>query len=162
MLEIRSEEAGDEAAVRALTQAAFGRGDEATLVDRLRADGACVLSLVAAEDDALVGHVLFSLMEASFRALGLGPVSVAPARQRKGIGSALVRAGLEAARGADWDAVFVVGDPAYYRRFGFTPEAAAPFGCAYAGPHLMALPLVRPLPAQAGEVAYAPAFAALD
>lgn len=155
---IRDEEPRDRAAVRAVIEAAFARPDEADLVDRLREDGDREVSLVAVEGGAIVGHVLFSKMGAPFRALGLAPVAVAPTRQRSGIGSRLIRAGLERARAAGWQGVFVLGDPAYYRRFGFDPALAAGFACAYAGPHLMALALGPALPAGGGEIAYAPAF----
>jgi putative acetyltransferase len=84
---IRDEQAGDLAGVRAVVTAAFGRSGEAELVDRLRRDGDLVLSLVAAENDEVVGSVLFSPMTAPFRALGMGPVAVRPERQRAGIGS---------------------------------------------------------------------------
>ncbi|MEA3041970.1 MAG: putative acetyltransferase, partial [Sphingomonadales bacterium] len=140
---------------------AFGTGAEAELVERLHADAGAAIALVAEVEARIVGHVLFSRMAAPFRALGLGPVSVLPPRQRSGIGSALVRAGLVRARQEGWDAVFVLGDPAYYGRFGFTVEAAAPFLCAYSGPHFMALALGGGMPGVGGEIAYAPAFAAL-
>ena len=72
-----------------------------------------------------------------------------------------MREALARARKDGWDAVFVLGDPAYYRRFGFDPEAARGFGSPYAGPHLMALPLKGRLPVTTDRVDYAPAFAAL-
>ena len=155
---IRDEGPMDRAAVRAVIEAAFARPDEADLVDRLREDGDREVSLVAVEGGEIVGHVLFSKMSAPFRALGLAPVAVAPARQRSGIGSRLIRAGLERARAAGWQGVFVLGDPAYYRRFGFDPALAAGFACVYAGPHLMALALGPALPVRGGEIGYAPAF----
>ncbi|MEA3017113.1 MAG: putative acetyltransferase [Sphingomonadales bacterium] len=158
---IREERPGDRAAVRAVTEAAFGTGDEAGLVERLHADGDVEIALVAEEEGRIVGHVLFSRMAAPFRALGLGPVSVEPARQGSGIGSSLIGAGLARAREGRWDAVFVLGDPDYYGRFGFTLAAAAPFGCAYSGPHFMALPLGSEMPSGGDEIAYASAFAAL-
>ncbi|HEX8653853.1 MAG TPA: N-acetyltransferase [Allosphingosinicella sp.] len=158
---IREERPGDRDGVRAVTEAAFGPGGETELVERLHADGDAEIALVAEEEGRIVGHVLFSRMAAKFRALGLGPVCVEPARQKSGIGSALIRAGLERARQEDWDAVFVLGDPAYYGRFGFTLAAAGPFRCVYSGPHFMALPLAGEMPSGGGEIAYAPAFAAL-
>jgi putative acetyltransferase len=159
---IRDENAGaDRTAIRAVVTAAFGRESEADLVDWLREDGDNVISLVAEDGDAIVGHVLFSPMTAPFRALGLGPVAVMPERQRTGLGGALIRAGLEQARKAGWRGVFVLGDPVYYRRFGFTPDLAAGFSSPYAGPYLMAAALQGALPATAGEIAYAPAFARL-
>jgi len=150
-------------AIGAVLEAAFGRADEARLVERLRADRALVLSLAAIEDDAVIGHVAFSAMRAPFRALGLGPVAVAPARQRSGVGRSLIGEGLARARAAGWEAVFVLGDPSYYRRFGFSVEDAAGFTSPYAGPHFMALALGGPrLPASTGPVEYAPAFGAFS
>lgn len=84
---------------------------------------------------------MFSRMTASFPALGLGPVSVKPERQRSGVGSRLISEGLARAQGDGWKAVFVLGDPDYYRRFGFNPALASRFHCRYSGPHLMALAL---------------------
>ena len=123
---VRDEQPADRAVIREVVQAAFGQAAEADLVDRLREDGDAVVSLVAVEERAILGHVLLSRMQAPFRALGLAPVSVRPDRQRSGVGSGLVRVG-DAARDESWDAVFVLGDPAFYRRFGFDPEAARGF-----------------------------------
>ena len=95
---IRDEQPADAAALHALTVAAFGRAAEADLVDALRRDGDGVISLVAVAEGAVVGHVLLSRMSAPFRALGLAPVSVAPGRQRAGLGSRLIRAALDRAR----------------------------------------------------------------
>jgi putative acetyltransferase len=158
---IRDEGPADAPAIRAVVEAAFGQSLEADLIDRLRADGDAAVSLVAIDGGAVVGHVLLSRMAAPFRALGLAPVAVAPNRQRSGIGSRLVRAGLDRARDGEWQGVFVLGDPAYYRRFGFDPARAKGFASPYAGPHLMALALDGDLPATEGRIDYAPAFGAL-
>ncbi len=158
---IRDETPSDHAAVRDLVAAAFGQPDEADLVERLRADGDAAIALVAEDNGSVVGHILFSRMQAPFRALGLAPVSVAPERQGTGIGSRLIRAGLERAQSEGWQGVFVLGDPAYYRRFGFDPALAKGFTSAYSGPYLMAIALGGELPERQGPVDYAPAFAAL-
>jgi putative acetyltransferase len=158
---VRDEQTADIAAIRALVTAAFGQPLEALLVDRLRADGDAVLSLVAVEDGELIGHVLLSRLTARFPALALAPVAVLPARQGTGIGGRLIRAALARAAEAGWQAVFVLGEPAYYRRFGFAAALAQGFTCAYAGPYLMALPLQGRLAATTGSIAYPPAFAAL-
>jgi putative acetyltransferase len=155
---IRDAKHADSEAIRELIAAAFGRPDEAVLIDRLRSDGACVISLVAVEGDVIVGHVLFSGVTAPFRALGLGPVSVKPNRQRRGIGSRLIRAGLDYAGEAGWVGVFVLGDPKFYSRFGFDPDLAAGFMCRFCGPHLMALALGRELPTREGVIEFASAF----
>ena len=97
---IREEEAQDVAAIRSVVEAAFGRPDEANLVDQLRTNADSVISLIALDDGCTVGHVLFSKMEAPFPALGLAPVSVLPDRQREGIGSRLIREGLAMAEKA--------------------------------------------------------------
>lgn len=103
---------------------------------RLRDDGDAILSLVAVQDAAIVGHVMLSPMSAPFRALGLAPLSVLPRWQRQGVGTALLQAAIGKARDGGWSAVFVLGDPAYYRRFGFRADLAAGFTSPYAGPHL--------------------------
>jgi putative acetyltransferase len=125
-IEIRAERRDDARAVRHINERAFGNSAEARLVDQLRAAGKVVVSLVAADGGRLVGHILFSpVMVASapagFRGAGLAPVSVVPESQNQGIGSRLVRAGLEACREARYDIVVVLGHVAYYPRFGFAP-----------------------------------------
>jgi putative acetyltransferase len=99
---IRDENQADLDAIHKLVAAVFQRPDEAVLVDRLRSDGACAISLVAVEGDEIVGHILFSRMTAPFRALDLGPVSVKPSRQHCGTGSLLIRTGLDQAGEAGW------------------------------------------------------------
>lgn len=164
---IRPATSADAPAIRQVHLAAFPTCVEADLVGRLEQDGDAVLSLIAERDGDVVGHVLLSRMRVSgngrdYRALGLGPIAVLPALQRAGTGSALIRTALAAATGAGEELVFLVGDPAYYPRFGFAPETAAPFASPYAGPYLMALALSGvPLPAE-GRADYAPAFAELE
>ncbi|GGC61869.1 GNAT family N-acetyltransferase [Chelatococcus reniformis] len=158
---VRAEEPGDRRAIRAVLEAAFPTPAEAGLVDRLRADGNTEISLVAVDEGAIVGHVMFSRIAAEFRALGLAPVAVLPTRQRSGIGSRLIRSGLARAEADLWRLAFVLGDPPYYRRFGFDPALASGFTSPYAGPYFMALALTRPLPPLSGRIDYAPAFAAL-
>ena len=126
MFTIRPERPDDIAAIRQLNDRAFGTPGEGEGVDRLRASHKAVVSLVAERDDQVVGHILFSPVAVrhtppSFRAVGLAPMSVSPDCQRLGIGSALVRAGLEACRQAGYDAVVVLGHVGYYPRFGFAP-----------------------------------------
>lgn len=162
MIEVRLERDQDRDAIRALVDSAFPTPDEANLVDRLRADGDVVYSLVASEGGVVVGHALFSRMTAPFRAVGLAPVSTAAANRRQGIAARLIEDGLARARRDGWEGVFVLGDPRYYGRFGFDAALAARFSSPYAGEHFMALTLGAALPTLAGVVAYAPAFAALD
>jgi putative acetyltransferase len=163
MLRLRPERPADHQGIGDVHDQAFGGRQESLLVEALRAEGSAILALVAEDDDGILGHVMFSRMEAPFRALGLGPVGVRPARQRAGIGTALIRRAITDAAGEGWDAIFVVGDPAYYRRFGFDPQAASGFESPYAGPYLMMLPLGTPASSvRTGKIEYAPAFASLS
>lgn len=130
MFQIRPEKHGDIHAVHALNEAAFERATEAGLVDRLREDAGPLISLVAEDGDAIVGHILFSPVELAGHPdlvlMGLGPMAVKPERQGRGIGSELVLQGLDACERLGCQGVFVLGHPAYYRRFGFRP--ASQFG----------------------------------
>jgi putative acetyltransferase len=112
---IRPETESDRDAVFAVHAAAFPSDAEARLVDELRKNGRAMLSLVAEQDGRIAGHVVFSPVTPG-RGLGLAPLAVLPAFQRQGIGGALIRAGIAAASA---DYLVVLGDPAYYRRFGF-------------------------------------------
>jgi putative acetyltransferase len=163
---IRPAQAGDEAAIRAVQLAAFPTSAEADLVERLDSAGSSVISLVSESNGEIVGHVLLSRMSVSgggrdYRALGLGPVAVRPAFQRAGIGSELVRSGIAIAQATGEELIFVLGEPEYYSRFGFTAETAAPFRSPYAGPYLMALALREVVLPRTGEAEYASAFRAL-
>jgi putative acetyltransferase len=167
-VEVRDAGPADAGAVRAVHTAAFPTAGEADLVEALERAGDAVVSLVAEREGEIVGHVLLSRVAASgegrtYRALGLAPLAVLPEAQRKGIGGALVAAALERAAAAGEELVFLLGDPAFYGRFGFSTTCAAPFASPYAGPHLLALRLRDdvPLP-RAGRADYADAFAALD
>jgi putative acetyltransferase len=162
---IRTETEADFARVFELQAAAFGRRNEAELVNALRRAAVPHVSLVAEEAD-IVGHIFFSPVglegEPGAPPLGgLAPVAVEPAKQRRGIGSALVRAGLEACAPLGWRAVFLVGSPAYYSRFGFV--AAAPLGFSYGDPQMdPALQLLEleagAVSGQRGRVVFHPAF----
>ena len=162
MIDIRDEDPRDWKAVYKVVSSAFGQSAEAELVEALRKAGESVISLVADEDGEIVGHVLLSRMDAPFPALALAPVSVLPTRQRSGVGSALVESAVNRARSEGWKAIFVLGDPNYYERFGFDSGAAAYFSSPYSGSHFMMLKLSQSLPASSGELRHAPAFAALD
>jgi putative acetyltransferase len=157
-MKIRDEEQRDIADVAELVERAFGRADEARLVEQLRKDGDAVIALVATDEEKVVGHILLSPMSAPFPALGLAPLSVLPDHQKQGIGAALIRTAIERTKEQGWYAIFVLGDPAYYGRFGFRADLAADFSSPYAGPYLMVLPLTDALPAKVGRIDYAPAF----
>ena len=164
---IRPERPDDAAAIRAVLIVAFPTPAEADLVEQLRRDGDVEIALVAEDEGRILGHVLMSRMRVAgdgraFRALGLAPVAVLPECQHEGIGSGLIREALAIARRSREDLVFVLGDPAYYGRFGFSTAEAAPFASPYAGPHLMAQRLAEiDLPSR-GVADYAPAFAAFE
>jgi putative acetyltransferase len=124
---VRPERPEDAARVRRVNELAFGQAAEADLVEKLRQACTDSLSLVA-EDDAIVGHILFTSVvveSAGRRVLGMGlaPMAVLPDRQRQGIGSQLVRRGLEILRERGCPFVVVVGHPEYYPRFGFEPAS---------------------------------------
>lgn len=161
---IRQETAADREAIYALHLAAFGGEGEAKLVDALRAEGEVVLSLVAEEEAHVVGHVLYSrltLDPVQSGASSLAPVAVAPERQKQGKGSRLIEEAhrMLAARGEK--IVFVLGDPAYYGRFGFSVAAARPFRTPYDGEYMQALALTPDAP-KSGAVHYPRAFAGLE
>jgi putative acetyltransferase len=134
---LRHERTEDAQAIRRLTEAAFkaaahSSGTEGAIIAALREAGALALSLVATLDDAVVGHVAFSPVAIDGHQLnwfGLGPVSVRPDLQRSGIGGALIRDGLARLRQAGARGCVVLGDPGYYRRFGFANDP----GLRYAG-----------------------------
>jgi putative acetyltransferase len=159
---VRSETPNDIAAIRIVQEVVFGQPAEAQLVDDLRAAGDSVFSLVAVDDGTIAGHVLFSKMKAPFPALALGPVAVLPEYRQMGFASRLIHQGIARSEAAGWLGIFVLGDPAFYRRFGFDAAKASGFISPYAGPHLMALPIGgNQLPTRVGVIQHAPAFAKL-
>jgi len=162
---VRPELAADTDSVRAVNELAFPSDAEARLVVRLRRDARPVVSLVAEEDGEIVGHILFSPVTLAgaedLRLMGLAPMAVRPDRQHRGIGTALVEAGLAACRQLGTDAVVVLGHPGYYPRFGFVPASRLRLRCAWDVPDdvFMALELrAGCLDDAAGCVEYHPAF----
>jgi putative acetyltransferase len=124
---IRPEEPGDIPAIRHVNEQAFGRAGEAEIVDSLRKRDAVTLSLVAVQDDQIVGHILFNPVTIasetdSFAAVALGPMAVLPSHQKLGVGSQLVRAGLAACKKMGQHIIIVLGHPWFYPRFGFKPS----------------------------------------
>ena len=150
--------------IHELNSVVFGRADEPELIDSLRDAGDVVASIVALEADRIIGHILFSKLAVTgsaraVHAAALAPMAVHPARQRSGIGSALVRRGLDVCGARDIEVVIVLGHPAYYPRFGFSAATAARLRAPFSGPAFMALELVPgALEGFEGTVRYAPAF----
>jgi putative acetyltransferase len=128
MSTIRPESPRDHAAIRHVIELAFGGSSEADLVDALRKHADPHISLVAALEDQVVGHIFFSPVSIesqgdTFTAMGLAPMAVLPDYQRRGIGTDLVWAGLEACRSVGHEVVVVLGHSHYYPRFGFVPAS---------------------------------------
>lgn len=167
-MQVLIENESHRAQIRAITQAAFGGDDEADLVDRLRDDGLVRLSLVAVEDGQVVGHALFTALQVGVdgrevEALCLAPVSVRPDYQGTGVGSMLIREALARLAHSGFEAVVVVGHPAYYPRFGFSAALAAKLAAPFSGEVFMALELVEgALRGESGRVSYPPAFGIVE
>jgi putative acetyltransferase len=161
-MQIRTEHAGDLAAIRDVTEAAFravphSSGSEARIIDALRESGALALSLVAESDGEIVGQVAFSPVRINFAEAdwyGLGPVSVRPDVQRRGIGQALIREGLGRLAGMGAQGCVLLGDPVYYSRFGFRHDPALKYAVAF--PQFQQLAFGGS--AARGVVTYHPAF----
>ncbi|MEG4497685.1 N-acetyltransferase [Microcoleus sp. F10-C6] len=135
-MDIRTEKPEDVEAVRNVNIAAFGRENEANLVDRLRGIAA-TYSFVAVQSDRIVGHIFFSPVvvegkcSRNLSILGLAPVAVLPEYQRQGIGTLLIQQGLEECRRSGFQAVVVLGHPDFYPRFGFIPASRKSLKCEY-------------------------------
>jgi predicted N-acetyltransferase YhbS len=163
-LRIAPERPGDAVRIGQITTAAFAPmpfsdGDEARIIDALRDAGALALSLVAiAADGELVGHVAFSAVRIDGEPgdwYGLGPVSVAPGIQKRGVGSALILEGLDRLRALRAGGCVLLGDPNYYRRFGFESVPALTYK-GKANPYFQRLVLEGP--PRSGDVSFHPAF----
>jgi putative acetyltransferase len=164
MWTILPERPGDAAAIHSVLAASFPMDLEARLVDQLRAAGRLPVSLVAEAGGAVVGYVAFSPVTVASGAIGAGlaPLAVIEPHRRRGIAAQLVREGLQACRIAGFGWVVVLGNPAYYARFGFRPAREFGLSDEYGGgPAFQALELIAgDLPAAGGLVRYAPEFAA--
>jgi putative acetyltransferase len=159
---VRPEQTSDERGIYAVHAAAFPTGLEARLVDALRTSKRLTVSLVAELDAEIVGHIAFSPVSLQERrdGLGLAPFSVLPSRQRQGIGGELIRAGLQSATRAGAGFVVVLGDPAYYSRFGFAPASRWGLSDEYGGGEAFQAIEIQPgaIHANGGLVRYAPEF----
>jgi putative acetyltransferase len=163
--EIRHAVPGDVAEIRTVERVAFKGDEEARLVDRLRDDGDVVVELVATVTRGVIaGHILFSHLPIwapdgkAIHAAALAPLAVLPQHRRAGIGAALVKAGIAACGEQGIAGVIVLGDPAYYARFGFSSALARHLRAPFSGDAFMALELMPGALRGDGEVRYAKAF----
>jgi putative acetyltransferase len=164
-MDIRHELPPDQQAISRLTASAFAPmaysdGSEPAIIDRLRKDGDLTLSLIAVVGGEIVGHIAFSpvLIGGNDRGwFGLGPVSVAIEKQRRGIGSALITSGLDWLRSQGANGCVLVGDPVYYRRFGFISDGKISYGGL---PNELVQWVSFDGTSPAGVLIYRPAFAA--
>jgi putative acetyltransferase len=163
-IEIREERPGDWDAIRDVNRLAFGQDQEGQLVDALRERGKVTLSLVALLEGTLVGHILFSPVHVgSCHSVGLGPMAVLPAQQRRGIGSTLVERGVSRIAALGHPFIVVLGHPGFYSRFGFVPANTYGLTCEWdVPPDVFMLRVLSPevAPALDGRVEYQPEFSA--
>lgn len=164
-ISIRPEISTDRGAISAVHRGAFPGLEEAELVDEIRSQGWTALSLVAEIDAVVVGHILFSpakaiLPSGQLEGWALAPLAVAPSHQGAGVGSALMKGGLQECRDRGIPFVVLLGDPEYYRRFGFLPAIELGLRDEFGGgPAFQVLPLcAEQLPAGGGLVRYCQAF----
>lgn len=161
-MDVRRSESADEAAIERIYPAAFSDEDLRPLVRALLADPSKPLSLVATRRGVVVGHAVFTTCRAGAADVALlGPLAVDPSTQGRGVGSALVRAGLDASRDAGLAHAFVLGDPAYYERFGFEPtdvEPPCPMPAAWR-PAWRSLALASDAPPPTGALEVPPVWA---
>lgn len=132
---IRNEAEADHEAVQAILDSAFEGDAESRLVSQLRLCATPLISLVAEQDGEVLGHILFSPItldsDPSLALMGLAPMAVLPDQQRRGIGAALIEAGLKRCRQSQIGAVVVLGHPGYYPRFGFRESVSFDISCEY-------------------------------
>ena len=165
-MQIRLEQDNDHREVHALNVRAFDSPAEADLVDRLRREADSFVSLVAEDESQVVGHIMLTPVVLSnhphLRLMGLAPMAVEATHRGRGIGSALVRAGLERCAHMGIGAVVVLGHPGYYPRFGFRTARDYGIGCTYdAPPEAFMVVELQPryLADKSGTVSYHAAFA---
>jgi len=165
-VQVRHERHGDEDAIARLNDEAFGQRTESRIIAAVRQAGRAAISLVAVDDSAIVGHILFTPVTIDspgpqISALGLGPMAVLPEFQRRGIGSRLVEAGLDACGLTPCQVVAVIGHPEYYPRFGFRPGVTYGLRSEFAVPEdvfMIAELTADALKGRKGIVRYTPEF----
>jgi putative acetyltransferase len=162
-MSVRAATPSDYPAIRQVITHAFGRGDEANLVEQLRGEGDALVEFVAATDIAIYGHIFYSPLAIeregeTLRAAALAPLAVLPELQNNGLGGELIRAGNARCAELGCVAVIVLGHGAYYPRFGFSPKLAEPLTAPFSGPHFMALEFEPGALARGGRVRYPGAF----
>jgi putative acetyltransferase len=162
---IRAEEPHDCDAIRKVNEEAFGDSEAASIVQGLRDRNGQTASLVATLEDRVIGHIFFSPVTIArapdgFQVVGLGPMSVLPKYQNKGVGSRLVREGLALCKRKGYQLAVVLGHPSFYPRFGFSRASAHGLGNEYgADEAFMVVALERgALDEVSGLVKYAPEF----
>jgi putative acetyltransferase len=165
MAVVRPERPGDVSAIHAVHAASFPTDTEARLVSRLRQARRLSVSLLAEADGSIVGHVAFSPVSTATGAVGAGlaPIAVLESHRRQGIAAQLIEVGLVECRSQGFGWAVVLGEPAYYTRFGFRPAAAFGLSDEYGGGLAFQVVELIPgeLPLGAGLVHYAPEFASL-
>ena len=165
-MDVRPEKPEDHDPIRTVHAASFPTPCEARLVDALRAAGHLSISLVAVERRQVVGHAAFSpvSLPGTSDGVGLAPVAVLRAFRRRGIAARLIREGLAICERSGHGFVVVLGDPAYYRRFGFGPASGWRLRDEYGGGDAFQTLELRPgaIPTDGGLVRYAPEFASIE
>jgi len=166
LIEIRPERADDLQAIQEVNRQAFAQEQEGRIVDALRANDAVVLSLVAATDGAVVGHIMFSpLTVGRVTGAALGPMAVLPSHQRRGIGSQLVERGLERLRADGCPFIGLIGHPEFYPRFGFRPAGGLGMTCEWdVPPEVFMVTVLDPAVTDrlAGRAAFRPEFSTIE
>lgn len=163
-VEIRPEQAGDEPDIRRIHLSAFPNAEEADLVEKLRNNGHAYVSLVADMDMLPIGHILFSPLtfdpSSGLLGVGLHPLAVMPAHQKKGVGTRLIQAGLDLCKEAGYSLIVVMGEPKFYQRFGFVKAGSLGLANLYAADEIfLALELKPGALKSSATVKFAPEFA---